>query len=130
MTLADFVSCMAILFLIHQFGPYRQYLRQADLISTRTLSTIQSTARLSTKDNPSSRQTLSTNEKKRISGISDLQALETLAGYQQSSRGSQLTNDQLLFRVQQIGTLHSYSVYQLSEAGSHKHQYVECESEN
>ena len=28
-----------------------------------------------------------------------------------------------------IGTMSSYSVYQLSEALSHKHQFVECESD-
>lgn len=31
--LVDFLSCMCILYLIHQFGPYKQYLRKADLFS-------------------------------------------------------------------------------------------------
>ena len=35
MCMADFLSCMSMLYLIHTFGPYRQYLRQAELLSTR-----------------------------------------------------------------------------------------------
>lgn len=42
MAFSDFVSCMAIMYMIHQFGPYRQYLRQADLLSSRHASSIRS----------------------------------------------------------------------------------------
>lgn len=32
MSLTDFLSSMAILYMIHRFGPYRQYLRQSEMI--------------------------------------------------------------------------------------------------
>ena len=45
------------------------------------------------------------------------------------SRDSQIsTNDPIARRAQLIGTMSSYSVYQLSEGTEHK-QFVECESE-
>lgn len=61
---ADFLSCMCILFLIHSFGPYRQYLRRADLISTKSYGTRTDSSK------PSMRQQI--NNMKRISGITDL----------------------------------------------------------
>ena len=58
---------MCILFLIHSFGPYRQYLRRADLLSTKSNMTY-GTRTDSSK--PSMRQQI--NNMKRISGITDL----------------------------------------------------------
>ena len=44
----DFLSCMLILYLLHQFGPYKQYLRKADLLSSiqKTLSSAGQTSSL------------------------------------------------------------------------------------
>ena len=65
------------------------------------------------------RQTLGTrNNLKRISGITDIGHLETLG--QQSSRDSMISNNDLLRRAQMVGTMSSYSVYQLSEGTVHK----------
>ena len=47
MSTADFVSSMAVMYLIHKFGPYRQYLRNADYMSRSSFHTTAS--RLSTK---------------------------------------------------------------------------------
>ena len=107
MQLADFFSCMAILYLIHQFGPYRQYLRHAELISRSSMTN--PTGRTATT--PSSKNTLPANQK-RISGITDIQHLETLG----SRMSTMSNNDPLAKRAQLIGTMSSYSVYQLSEA--------------
>ena len=48
---------------------------------------------------------------------------------QRSSRDSEMPDDLLAQRAQLIGTMTSYSVYQLSEGTEHK-QYVECQTEN
>ena len=40
-----------------------------------------------------------------------------------------IPEDMLAKRAQAIGTMSSYSIYQLSEATQHK-QYMECQSEN
>ena len=68
------------------------------------------------------------NELKRISGITDLQRLETLGANSDDNFGlesEQLPDDMLARRAQMLGTISSYSVYQLSEATEHN-QYVEC----
>ena len=44
------------------------------------------------------------------------------------TQGSGITDDALVRRVQAIGTMSSYSVYQLSEGTEHK-AFVECESQ-
>ena len=44
MSLADFLSCMSILFLIHQFGPHRQYLRQANLLKSTSTNSLLTSA--------------------------------------------------------------------------------------
>ena len=108
MSLADFLSCMAIIYLIHSFGPYRKYLRQADLLSTQQTRSQGATVTTSNTggDKNSSRPS---NFNKRISGITDLQQLETLQNG--SSRGSAISNDMLAKRAQLVGTLSSYSVY-------------------
>ena len=48
MALADFFSCMSILYLIHQFGPYKQYLRQNDLLASRQQTASSSASKGST----------------------------------------------------------------------------------
>ena len=35
----DFLSCLCILYILHCFGPYKQYLRKADLLSTYSKQT-------------------------------------------------------------------------------------------
>lgn len=49
-------------------------------------------------------------------------------GNSSAPRSSDVSQDMLAKRAQVIGTLTSYSVYQLSEANTHR-QYIECESE-
>ena len=62
-----------------------------------------------------------------ISGISDLRRLETLGGVSSGQKSDddfgidsdEIQDDQLARRAQMIGTMSSYSVYQLSEATQH-----------
>ena len=66
----DFLSCLCILYILHCFGPYKQYLRKADLLSTYSK---QSTAKtLSSAGMLTSVDTNATKGGKRISTISML----------------------------------------------------------
>ena len=84
---ADSLSCFAILYLIHQFGPYKQYLRHAELISGSDANTRYSFMTATRSQEPSSKQTLvsvanqrNLDDLKRVSGITDIKQKNTLVG--------------------------------------------------